>query len=667
MIISKHQVESDLREFQIGGKCLKAPVYRFNTVIVGSGAAGLNCADLIAAGAADGQTAALITEGMKMGTSRNTGSDKQTYYKLTLSGDTPDSVGDMAESLFAGGAMDGDLALCEAAGSTRAFLRLVGLGVPFPYNEYGEFAGYQTDHDTRTRATSCGPLTSKYMTEALESSVMTRDIPIFDRHRAVKLLTEDGRAAGIVTLCADEAGVYNEYGLSVFAVRNIVWASGGPSAIYAATVYPESQTCAHGVLLEAGAAAVNVTESQYGLASVKFRWNLSGTYQQVLPRYYSSAPDGSDEREFLSDYFPDISRLLTAEFRKGYQWPFDPAKLCAVRDGAAMPGSSMVDIAVFNERRRGRRVYMDFRRNPTAADIGGQLNFELLEEEPRRYLENSGALLPTPIERLKRMNAPAIELYRSHGIDLYSDPLEIDMCAQHNNGGFSVDCRYESTSTPHLFVVGEAAGVFGIHRPGGSALNSTQVGSMRAAETILSEREYSGVPDGTPGLEDCEPILSLLGGGGLTRGDILALRSSYAERMSECGAFIRDAAKIRSAVDEICRELDGFGRYTAADAGLLIELSINRDVLITQYVYLSAILEYIADGGKSRGSYLISGDGMPDFDRPVELDSAHFSRICEVRLSGRRPGFVWRDVRPIPKRDNWFENVYNSYRSRFGL
>ena len=39
------------------------------------------------------------------------------------------------------------------------------------------------------------------------------------------------------------------------------------------TVYPESQTCAHGVLLSAGAMAQNLTESQYGLASVKFRWN----------------------------------------------------------------------------------------------------------------------------------------------------------------------------------------------------------------------------------------------------------------------------------------------------------------------------------------------------------------------------------------------------------
>ena len=38
-----------------------------------------------------------------------------------------------------------------------------------------------------------------------------------------------------------------------------------------------------GMLLEAGAQAVNLQDWQYGLASVQFRWNLSGSYQQVLP------------------------------------------------------------------------------------------------------------------------------------------------------------------------------------------------------------------------------------------------------------------------------------------------------------------------------------------------------------------------------------------------
>ena len=58
----------------------------------------------------------LVTENRVGGTSRNTGSDKQTYYKLPLSGGDPDSVREMAAALFAGRCVVGDIALC----TTRA-------------------------------------------------------------------------------------------------------------------------------------------------------------------------------------------------------------------------------------------------------------------------------------------------------------------------------------------------------------------------------------------------------------------------------------------------------------------------------------------------------------------------------------------------------------------
>ena len=122
---------------------------------------------------------AIITENIKSGTSRNTGSDKQTYYKLTLSGNDADSVRNMAEDLFAGQCVDGDQALCEAALSARCFFALTELGVPFPCTEHGEFMGYKTDHDRGRRATSAGPYTSKLMTEALERSVKEKQILIF--------------------------------------------------------------------------------------------------------------------------------------------------------------------------------------------------------------------------------------------------------------------------------------------------------------------------------------------------------------------------------------------------------------------------------------------------------------------------------------------------------
>ena len=177
---------------------IKIPVLYVNTVVVGSGAAGFNAADTIySRGQKD---VVVITEHVNAGTSRNTGSDKQTYYKLTLSGGDPDSVREMAKTLFEGQCVDGDIALCEAALSSQSFLKLCELGVPFPKNRYGEFIGYKTDHDPRRRATSVGPYTSKMMTEALEAAVKNKGIPILDEFQVIKILTEKNQVKGILCL-----------------------------------------------------------------------------------------------------------------------------------------------------------------------------------------------------------------------------------------------------------------------------------------------------------------------------------------------------------------------------------------------------------------------------------------------------------------------------------
>ena len=69
------------------------------------------------------------------------------------------------------------------------------------------------------------------------------------------------------------------------------------------------------------------------------------------------------------------------------------------------------------------------------------------------------------------------------------EPLEIAVCAQHINGGADVDINWQ-TSVENLFAVGETAGTFGIYRPGGSALNSTQVGALRVSEYITQNDCY---------------------------------------------------------------------------------------------------------------------------------------------------------------------------------
>ena len=634
----------------------KIPVFSCSIAVIGSGAAAYNAA--LTAHRLGGHPT-ILTEGRFMGTSRNTGSDKQTYYKQSTAAAKSDCAAEMANDYFSAGSMHGDLALTEAAGSLRAFFGLVALGVPFPHDVYGEYPGYRTDHDERGRATSCGPYTSKYMTEALEKECFSAGIPLYDGYRAVQVLTEHGHARGAVCLSAAEITEENPAGLAVFLADAVIWATGGPSALYHSSVYPESQNCSLGAPLLAGASAVNLTESQYGIASVSFRWNLSGSFQQAIPRYVSVDEDGV-EREFLYDTFtPENS--IPAVFRKGYQWPFDPDKL------APGIGSSLVDIAVYHETMAGRRVYLDFRRNPSALD-GIPLTRETLGDEVYDYLANSGALCDTPIRRLRAINERAYGVYLDHGIDLETEMLEIHVAAQHMNGGLENTVWYENPALRDFYPVGECGGVFGIKRPGGSALNSTQVGSYRAAEracalikTQTASDSAATVSDALLGqIRDCLKYPALLSGSAPVseRSDVLAERTADARQHDRYAAFLRSPDGIRKLREETVQKIaDFFDTHRAADHAALVELSINYDTLVTRYAVLSAMLAYIEDGGSSRGSYLIE-------DCPA-IDTAHRDKVLRTCVSLTENGIgascSFEKVRPIPQTDNWFEEIYNKF------
>lgn len=637
--------------------------YECNTLIIGSGCAAYNAADSLY----DlGQRDLLIaTEGRKMGTSRNTGSDKQTYYKLSLADDKPDSIYEMAKTLYGGGAVDGDTALVEAANSVRSFFKLVNLGVPFPHDEYGQYVGYQTDHDATQRATSCGPLTSKYMTEKLEASIKKKEIKLLDGVRIVKILKENEsqKVYGAIGIRTEGEGSLTWIKLNC---TNIIYATGGPSGIYHRSVYPVSQTGSHGPAFAAGAKGKNLTEFQYGIASVLFRWNLSGSYQQVIPRYYSVDENGEDEREFLLDYFETPAEMLTAVFLKGYQWPFDPRKV-------GKSGSSLVDIAVYQEEIiKHRKVYLDFRRNPKSAERDGVFDFRLLKKEAYDYLENSEILFGTPIERLLKMNQPAYQLYLDHGIDLSRDPLEISVSAQHNNGGLAANQWWES-NVKHLFPVGEVCGNFGVYRPGGSALNATQVGSLRAAQFISSQYRDMPLPKEIFEENSAKEFEKTVSFSEALRQndhgqDPLIYRRQFQKEFDQSAAFLRNPEKMETQRRVIDERLQTFEKTVRVkDAAEVRTAFVTYDLLLTQKVYLSAMLSYIKSGGESRGSYLIEKAAI-DLSKiktngiPLELDGGARDEIVQLTtLIGEETKNTYRDRHPLPKTKSWFEQIYKQY------
>lgn len=661
---------------QINGQ--EIPVISTNTVVVGTGSAGYCAADrLVQYGQRD---LVIVTDRINTGSSRNTGSDKQTYYKLTLAGSGEDSVAQMAQTLYDGGAMDGEHALVEAALSSQAFLHLVDLGVPFPRNRYGEFVGYKTDHDPRQRATSVGPYTSRTMVERLEAKVQADRTRVVDNARVVDVLSHAGKVVGLLLLrreITEEQVATGESKFLLVRARSVIYATGGPAGMYARSVFPHGQWGASGAAYRAGASGKNLTEWQFGMASIAPRWNVSGSYMQVLPRFVSTDADGGDEREFLAEAIADYGRLLSLVFLKGYQWPFDIRK--------AGDGSSLIDLLVYRETvLRGRRVFLDFTRNPVCE----QLDANALSAEARDYLEQAGVLFGTPVQRLRAMNEPAYQLYREKNpsIDLERDLLEIDVCVQHNNGGLSVDAWWQSPTLEGFFPVGEAAGAHGIYRPGGSALNSTQVGATRAAQYIAARRAGEPVDTGEFVQAASAAVLeaqALLEGAYRRHADGEADTTAHMlaraqQLMSEKAGAVRSAASVRQAREQVRAWLEGFASEVVAASSSRRSserVFLIRDILTTQYVYLSAMADYLEHGGRSRGSVLYTD---PDGQAPAGL-SEEFSfsldggaldeQIQEVTLPhigvGELPELVasWRARRPLPDTSSdFFENIWRDYR-----
>ncbi len=586
-----------------------------NTVVVGAGAAGLNAADELARMGVD---VLLTADSLTGGTSRNAGSDKQTYYKLSMAGGMPESVGGLAKSFYAGGGMHGDHAHAMAALSARSFMKLALLGVPFPHNEWGEYVGYQTDHDASQRATSAGPYTSKMMSECLMASVKSRGVRMEEGLKLLSVLKdEDGNAAGLLMHDGKEFVCVN--------ARNVILCTGGAAMAYGRTVFPEAQTGASGAAIRAGAAMNNLCYWQYGLASIKVRWNVSGSYQQALPAY----TDG--ESEFLAPTFRDRQDMMDSVFLKGYQWPFDARKIA---------GSSRVDQAVAALNARGGHAYMDFTREPA----GGALSD--LGDEARNYLINCGALQDRPIDRLNAINRKAIEFYWDHGIDLYTEPLEVAVCAQHSNGGILID-EWWRTTVSGMYAAGECAGAFGMYRPGGSALNETQVGSLRASQHIAahtgrlpvrSEEEFLAAAGA-----DIERETAQFSKKGDARQaqELLLRRRSDMDRLAGAMRSVTGMKALKKGI-----EADLSDGLTGGNPVQTAELI---DTLTVQKAMLSSMICQSQYAG-------VAGHGFTDRETAEDAPDA---ALFAFETRGDRTEAV--PLRPLPEGGGWFETVWKKY------
>lgn len=644
------------------------PVFRCGSLVIGSGAAGLRAAVEMKRRDVD---VMVISQSAWGGTSACSGSDKQTLHTANTK-DQGDDFQAMAAAIRAGGAMDEDTAYIEAVGSIRAMASLQYLGLPLPQDDLGGTLRYQTDHDEVGRATSCGPRTSRLMVKVLAEEAMRLNIPLYNHTTAVKVLTDGqgatARVTAVLAIRPKTSSEANPYGLALFQCSALVFAAGGPGELYRDSVFPNGCFGTLGLALETGLELVNITESQFGIGTRRegFPWNLSGTYVQVIPHIFSVDETGT-EHHFLADYYLSTQEMASNIFRKGYQWPFHASRMLNFE-------SSLVDLAIFREGQKGRRVYLDFNRNllPVPGDKAFSLN--RLDEDVAAYLKTSGAVQDRPIDRLRHMNPLAIELYKRYKVDITAAPLEFAVNNQHMNGGIAVD-TWGRTSIAGIYAVGEAAGTHGATRPGGSALNAGQVFGTRVAEHVAATGQANNPPDAdiSGQAEDAVGALNaVLQAQSLCH--IKEIRAEIQARMSDKAGILCTAKDVSAARAE-ARELNakirknGISFSRISEVGRVLQW---QQMALASEAVLAALDHYIAAGGGSRGARAIcdpNGSAMPktrhgelpEFRFRPENDVDKTSQLL-VRLRGGQMEVTIRPNRSFdPEAKSFFERDWPAW------
>ena len=318
---------------------------------------------------------------------------------------------------------------------------------------------------------------------------------------------------------------------------------------------------------------------------------------------------------------------------------------------------------------------MDFTENPKGGHGLSAFKFNDLEKEAYGYLKNSNALFGKPIDRLKKMNSMAVDLYKQNGIDITTRPLEIAVCAQHNNGGLQGDIWWES-NIRHLFPVGEVNGSHGVYRPGGSALNSGQAGSLRAAQRIVKVYNKNSLKfeafkkAAAHKAGELFSVLQNLKKNISVKSDAGRYRQEFQKRMTDNGAHIRKKKNAGKALAEAYKQMKSFPEMKIKSIKDIPETMKNKHLALAHTAYLEAINFYLKKGGGSRGSYMVLDKpglsvlkNMLSKWRYKSENKSFKDKMIETVLDKKTNKFTSKFIKrtPVPEKEFWFENVWDDF------
>jgi len=584
--------------------------YGCDVLIVGGGGAALRAALAVVEKEPEAKVM-LVTKGKlgRSGVTANACSDRMAFH-VSLPFTEPkgkDNYKYHAEDIYkiGGYISDEDLAYILAKNSQEAFEYLDKIGVPW-VKKNGKPDQFLTDGSKYARACYTGPYTANHIEEALLRKIKATSVELIENFMAVDLIVLKDRVGGIWGLNEEEKLVF-------IRAKATILATGGAGEIFKVNVYPEGMTGdGYAMAYRAGANLVNMEFIQIGLSSFKTKLACSGSMMRALPSLVNAQGE-----EFLVNYFPrgtNTGEIYLTLFQKGASWPV-----------SFEHKSHLIDIAVFKELRRGRKVYLDYNNNPRG------LKWEELSEVVDWYrkvkevdLLKQKELQDNPLQRLKKINPPAVSWLQERDVDLErGDKIEIMPAAQHFQGGIKIGKKGE-TCLKGLYAAGECAGgQHGANRPGGNALLDCQVfGKISGLSAVKEAKMLKDAPQ-----IDCSVIKGRLKNieklKDKSKGRPASLaRKRIQEVLSQFASIMRTDQGLTKGIEELKKiERDGIH---LDEKGIIFALETTNVLKVAQMVIGAAKLRQ-----ESRGPHLYFKNFQEIF--PLSKDEEHWRRYIVIK------------------------------------
>jgi len=500
-----------------------------DVVVVGGGGAGLRAAIAAKEKAASLKVLLLSKKPLGIGGTTAIACSDRMAFHATLPYTLPEGDNWRYHAMdiyrIGGEVSDYNLAEILARESADALEYLLNLGVPFARTKDGRLDQFLTDGSIYPRACYVGPETAVEIHKALLRRFKALNIDVRENAMLYDFVVKDDRV-----IAAKFVDVQTSEPFCVFA-KAFVLATGGAGRLFKRNVFPSEMTGdGYAAALRAGAELVNLEFMQIGVCHPHILFASSGSMFRSLPRIVDEKGE-----EFIPRYLSeeDRKRLTELQFKKGAHWPISyesPTKV--------------IDLAIHAHLEKGHRIFFDFTKNPS------YLSAESVPEEILRWSEKVDSKLfslPTPYERLLKINPRVVEWLKERRIDLSKEPLEVQNALQHFQGGVKIE-EHARTSLKGLYAAGECAGgQHGANRPGGNSLLDTQVFGKIAGENAALEALHGQIAD--------VPIEQEKLFGKVPASEA---RNTVVELMSKYGFLVRFDENLKLALNELERlEVDG--------------------------------------------------------------------------------------------------------------